>query len=253
MKNNRTKMMMGAVAFAGAAALTVSTCFADGTDSTFATKYQANVTAEQALWAQVPTTSSDATIVALKASVQSIDGQVASLYAAEQALATTETSIPKVQPVSRGTLDGIDRQRNNLQMLARTEWSAASRNHNKPKDQAAFKLDIEKYNSFQKQLGNVEQKIVQISTELKAQNAKGVTSTKPYDDGLLALKVSVLDLQTSAMTYTKEIIALQASDAAAAASTSTSTTTSTPPATTTTGTTTGSTTTTTNTSTSTNS
>lgn len=251
MKNNRTKMMIGAAAFAGAVALTVTTCFADGTDSTFATKYQANVTAEQALWAQVPTTSSDATIVALKASVQSIDGQVASLYAAEQALATTETSIPKVKPVSQATLNGLNRQRNNLQMLAKVEWSAANRNHNKPKEQAAFKLDMVKYNSFQKQLGNVEQKIVQISAEIKAQNANGVTSTKPYDDGLLALKTSILDLQTSAMTYTKEIIAQQASDSAAASTSTSTTTTTTSTAPTTTSTT--STNTTTNTSTSTNS
>jgi hypothetical protein len=249
MKKNVTKVVSGFAAFAGVASLCMTTSFADTTTTTtttantsFETRFQTNVQAEQTLWAQLSTTAStDTNVVALEAAVQAIDTQVTALNTSELTLFATQTNIPRPDP-SKSSLAKMDAQRNNLEVLMKAEWNAAKKDHGK-KDHGkndknmTYNDEMSKYKQFEKQFDSLQTQINLTTKEFGTENRE-ITNAKPYADGLLALKTSILDLQFSAMTYTKEAIALQKSDAAAASATTTTTTTSTTPASTTPGTTT---------------
>lgn len=184
-----TMSVVGSIPLVG-----VTSAFASTTS--FSTQYQANAAKETSLLQSVQS-SSDPTISQLISTVQNINSQVETLYSVEQTLANAQGSVPNVSE-NQSHLKNLEQQRSKVMR----QWENVSsqmqryRGKNIPK-----KLQLE-YTQFQNQLHKINQ-------EISSENSLVKWEKQPYDGALTELQSSILQLQTSAIYYTQEIIKLE--------------------------------------------
>lgn len=180
--------------------------------TTFDSQYQANASQEASLLQTAQSSSfSDAYTVALSSAVQSINEQVTALYNAEQTLAAKQSSTSQLDQQSlQDQLQKLEQQRQALQkqvQQARDNLSSLFPGHGKGREKgdgpghSDFGHAHQYLNQLDKQLRDVTRKIDQLK------HSSDDDSPSSYNDGLKALQTSILQLQQTAIRYTKEWIA----------------------------------------------
>ncbi|GMA66116.1 hypothetical protein [Alicyclobacillus fastidiosus] len=205
------KVIVGFTASAVVATMGLTSAFAATTS--FDSQYQTNLTKEQSLLAQVPSSSSDTTVAELLSTVQSINTQVSALYSAEQALSNAKTSIPQVHTVS-DTVKKLQLTREQLLKQSNTVWNLVGRYEHHWHDKNLLNKAVKEHDGIEKQLQEVNRQITACNTD-------NGWNTNSYNGGLEALQDSILKLQSSAIHYTEEAITLEKSTAPTTTTTST--------------------------------
>jgi len=159
----------------------------------FTTKYTQNANQEAQLLQQAEAEGgSSATITALSSTVQTINTQVAALYAADQALVAAKGNVPAVDSTTQAKLQA-------QKVKLTTELAAVKANLQKDRKDNNRKLTREqqlKINALNAQLKEVDYELAHPATML------GAWGPDPLAGALPQLEASILDLQKAAIHYT---------------------------------------------------
>ena len=181
----------------GTAALVLTTAAAGAgaaaPASNFASRYAQYSATETQLLQQAAAAGASTTTAAFASTVQTINAQVAALYAAEQVLASAKTGIPAAGAAERAKLRA---EQKTLTRELRQVRSQAGKGKKGLK--AADKRDLKlKEKIWTAQLKQVAYELAHPAL------AAGNWKRHPYDHGLSGLQQSILTLQQSAIHYTQ--------------------------------------------------
>ena len=194
--------------------------FADTTS--FNTQYQAKLAQEQSLLSQAQAlNSTDSNVVALIATAQSINTQVATLYPVEQSLASGASSIPQIHvahPKETKELQDLQVRRSKLLKQSSDAWKLVVQYSRHPHKKGLLHKAIAEHNAIGKQVAIVNKQISDLKKKLNAQDWEA----HPYDGGLAGIRDSILRLENAAIHYTNEAITLENSNSSSGTTTTSS-------------------------------
>ncbi|GGI98267.1 hypothetical protein GCM10010885_04800 [Alicyclobacillus cellulosilyticus] len=178
----------------------------------FAARYQQNQQLEAQLLQQAASLqSANQTVAQLKATVDTLNQQIAALYAAEQTLANAEANIP----ADVGGGQPLLQQRAKLKAQAKAAQSQIAKDRREKKP-VQLRLDELRY----KEIAMLEDEVDLRIKEADSQRKGGWK--QPLDGALRELQKTILDLQASAIRYTKLWIQLAKAPSATSSGSTTS-------------------------------
>ncbi|QSO50972.1 hypothetical protein JZ785_19115 [Alicyclobacillus curvatus] len=198
----KSKMTVIGASAVSLVTLSMMTLTAFAATDTFSQQYQMKQQQETTLWQEVQNSSStSADIQALESTVTTINAQTTALYNALQTLNQTVANIPQ-NTAKMSELRLLQGRRQEIINANDKAWNNVvydSRHH----QMAAMKHDLGQHTYWSNQL-------TAVNAQIKAFEKKYGTIGAPYMGARPSLESSILHLQDSAISFTNEILQLQA-------------------------------------------